>query len=701
MSRFLLEWKLDKKPNRARPASAVDAMRVVLGSRPLADLFVNDRMVAQEALAFTFDGKRLEVEVLTPLAGVFVDGRPLAAGTRGPVHHGSTVQTGQVLVEVSIDEAKGECGLVVGEGYLGKTVAEAAKKLGKEFALADSGPQEHRWGKSAVLSRWNWIAALLGLAGCAAFFGLTQSDVLSRGELRDVHAIGAPRADGKTHPDSCASCHDPFSSDYTPKCAKCHEGYASADRHPYAKTDEFSCAACHTDHAGAKADIVPSMETGADGWPKTCALCHAGEDREAKVTAAVSNPALPASIRDVASPPRARTLQVDGFSHADHRIAKERRVGASVSSKPPEGSVPLACGECHVKDPAEPQGDFAAVAYETCLKCHAEWRVDVHGRDEDGVHCLQCHAKAASPGKITRTIRTVEVPASGSLYRLPPRKHDLAKDDCRSCHVSGAQHAPSGEPRVLAFRHDHHVRSVTPPKGGEADLSASCVPCHKGVAESRSLAGLGGALPRADVSTATCGTCHTDGDPVPVAAADGRTRTVTDMFHLVHTVEPGVQTGRAAMRAVASRGALAQGCLSCHVPAAGAAPMTLRAGVSDCSACHAGHESLGEGKCVLCHVDRASPANTRDGKLVYRTLETGIFDAASPKAARKTVAPIESFRHFSDGHAEPSGASGERTCVPCHDAASIDRATRVLDVPLPGAAERGCLECHVRERFHR
>jgi hypothetical protein len=170
------------------------------------------------------------------------------------------------------------------------------------------------------------------------------------------------------------------------------------------------------------------------------------------------------------------------------------------------------------------------------------------------------------------------------------------------------------------------------------------------------------------------------------------------MFHSVHTVEPG--TSGSSPRALANRDTIAKGCLSCHVPSAGAAPMSLREGVADCTACHAGHESLGGGKCVLCHVDRQAPQNKdARGMTLYRRNEAGIF--AREKAVTKTSAPVRGFEHFSRGHAADSSDPTGAACAKCHEKDAVNMASRVLDVAWPGATEKACLECHVRERYHR
>lgn len=683
--RFLLKFRLEKKPNRDREDVTIERARVLVGSRPLADVHIPDRLVPQEAAELVFDGRRLEIEVRGRISGVYVDGVP-GEGS-GPVQHGSTIHVGSCMIEVAIDGAAALCTLTVGERHLHAAVAAAAKKADAPFALEDDGPQEQRWGRNRVLTTWNWVAAFAGLLLVAAFPFATGTAVTDRGELTRAHAPGAKGA-----PEGCASCHEPFASDYDARCTKCHEGFASQQHHPFGRASDFTCAHCHAEHRGADADPLPPMTVGASGWPRTCEECHAGRDRDEMAKAAAAH-ADPARVRDRTAEPVSRVLLIDGFSHADHRVAKPRRASLAGGAKAPEGDVPVPCAKCHARGDGAGAAEFAPVSYEKCLECHAEWRVDVHGRDDGGVHCFQCHARTDDLARITKDIRTAVVPATGSLYELVPRRHDTAKDDCRSCHVTDRTAPPAAQRTVRrAFRHDHHLRTVAPERGGALALAVTCVPCHGDVAESASLAGLGGALAPAKLDG--CRECHTEGAPQPVPASG--TRTVTDMFHAVHTVEPGTSGG--ALRALANRETLSNGCLSCHVPVAGEGPMGLREGTKDCTACHAGHESLGGGRCALCHTDRRDPAN-RDAKggLLYRRNEPGVFDPS--KGVVRTTAPVARFDHFSRGHLGTPGAVPD--CAECHDVSGTDRAERVSDVAWPGPFEASCARCHARERYHR
>lgn len=704
---FAVQFRLRGRPNKDRPAETIARPRIVVGSRPLADVFVPDRLIPQEAFELAFDGRRLDLTVGGALSGVFVNGA-LVGGT-GPVADGAAIQCGTCRIDVAIDEEEAACRLTVSERYLAETVAAAAKKAGKEFALEESGPQEQRWGRSAVLRTWNWVAAFAGIALCASLAPLADTEAMNRGALFRGHAPGS-----EFGPKDCAGCHAPWSSDYGPLCAKCHEEYDATSHHPYGRAADFSCNECHPEHRGADASLLPPMDAGASGWARTCERCHAGEDRGAKVAAASADPSVAAKARDRQRDPVVRALHVDGFSHADHRVAKAARPSSAGGPRAPDGTVPVPCAKCHERRAskdvpgASDTADFGLVPYEKCLECHATWRVDVHGRDDGGSLCFRCHERTDDQALVAKPVRTAIVPAAGGKWSVVPRRHDFAKDDCRRCHVEEKAAAQRTAPVELAFRHDHHLRTVSPETGRELDLAAACVPCHGEVAASASLAALGASLPVANLSR--CTDCHTEGAPVRVARAAPAERRIVDMFHSAHTVEPGAGGAPGTvLGGLSSRDTLARGCLSCHVPGEGAAPMTLRDGVADCTACHAAHEHVGGGRCAFCHLDRNAAANSlsakdpRDGsprtRVVYRANEAGIFDRA--KAVQKTTSPVRWFDHFSPGHAPLAADPTCAGCSDCHAAGDVDAAVRVLDVRWPGATDAACVRCHVAERFHR
>lgn len=689
MARFVIEYRLKGRPNRDRPTETIARRRVILGSRPLADIYTNDRMVAQEALAFDFDGHRLTLDVLSELAGVFVDGRPVQG--QGPVPDGSVVQVGHCMVEVTVDRAESACTLVVHEAYLPGVVDGVVKraKPEKPFALTGSGPQEHRWGKNPLLRKANWAATALGALVLVSFPFLHNSEAMTRGELATVHQA----AHSNDAPQDCAACHAPFSSDYGPKCGACHEGLYAENAaeyafHPFEKVGDIACSACHMDHRGAEADLVPAAAGDIDpetGWPRMCGLCH---DQTMEPGSRGNR------VRDRAGEPVGRWLQVDGFSHADHRLAEGRGAVSAVPLAPEAGQVPIACDQCHVPASAAgappspiPTAEYATVTYEKCLSCHADWSVPVHGRDQDGAACYACHARAASPDDIRADLKQVTLPPGGSVWKVTRRAHDLEKDDCQLCHVTRRDGPASGrEPVEMVFRHDHHLPTTVVAAGTGLTFSEQCLPCHQSVAGSDTLDGA------VLVDTSGCAGCHTDGDPVPVTMAAAPSRSVTDMFHRVHTVDPGT-LAKGAVGTLAHRETLANGCVACHVPVQGEQRMGFREGTADCSACHQRHANIGQGRCVLCHVDRAFEGNQRaDGRLDFVYQEQGIYDRE--KAVTKTTTPIPRFDHGSAGHVG-------HPCSECHAEDVVDGAQRVLDVPWPAVDDASCVKCHAIERYHR
>ncbi len=683
-ARFVLKFKLKGRPNRDRPDVTRETRRVVLGSRPLADIYVKDRLVSQEAIAFDYDGSRLQVEVLGSLSGVFVDGSPVEGV--GRIGNGSTVHVGHTFVEVAVDPATSTCTLTTSELYLPSFVDGVVKraKVDPPFALGDSGPQEHRWGRNPLLRRANWGAVALGAIVLLAFPFLGESELLSRGELARAHQ---PHATPES-PGTCSDCHAPFSSDYAPRCAKCHEGYAVPELHPFGLAAETSCSECHADHAGADSDLLPASAREVDpktGWKRMCLQCHGVMEPGQKER----------KVRDEPGVPTQRWLHVDGFSHGDHRIVdgRSRLAAVPVAPSPEAGQVPIACAKCHTPISAGGEAspiassDFALVTYERCLDCHADWKVEVHGRDDGGVACYVCHAPAATPADITKALRQVELPALGGKWSVAPRAHDFAKEDCTRCHVEPRTAGQATGARIEAvFRHDHHLPGIDVPAGTGLVYSQACVPCHASVAGSDSLAGV------ALVDTSGCTDCHTGEAPQPVAAGGAPKRRVNDMFHRLHAIDPAT-LAQGATRTFAQREKLATGCIACHVPVAGEAQMGYRDGALDCSACHQRHANVGQGRCVLCHVDRQFAGNRRpDGRIDFVYQEEGIFDRA--KAVTKTTAAIAKFDHFSRGHVD----SG---CEDCHDTAKVDAAERVLDVAWPAVDEASCVKCHALERYHR
>ena len=678
-----MKRKLGKLMKEALPPNDVDLPRVVLGSRPLADISVKDRLVADEALAFGWDGSQLRCQVLRSIAGVFVDGVPASGSFEVPA--GSSIRVGFVKVEWARDEKTGACTLTVTEAELEKWVDERAKKADAKnppFRLSDSGPQEHRWGQSQVMPRATWSAIAAGLLVLVAVPFASDTEAVTRGALIPAHQPGA----SAEAPGSCADCHAKGTPPYAAGCAKCHADFVRTDLHPFSEAAAQDCESCHAEHTGGVGAVPVIDIKGESGWPAMCANCHD-----------VLAPAAGKSRRDRAGDAPPRALEVDGFAHRDHRMPKG-------------GSAPVACEECHRAPAADREktpwaSDFARVTYELCLSCHPDLPVKVHGRDKDGAGCVSCHAPAATPAAITKELRTVALPAGGSLYRVHPRKHDYAAQDCARCHRREVKAGDiRTEPEVKFFRHDHHLASVAPGAGtGLAVSEAQCVKCHNTLASADRIE------PGNLVDMKSCAECHEGRVPEPVAPKEGaEPRRVVDLAHGPHR-QTFARAAQGISEGLVDRGSLNEGCLSCHTPIAGEVKMPLKEGSADCRACHDRHRNVGEGKCAKCHLDPQHEGNwvtlqTKKGEvreLHPRFLERGIFDRQF--AVLRPVEAVAKFEHGSPGHVG-------KACSVCHDAASLDAAERVggKDAPAKPAAvavpkfdDASCADCHARTRYHR
>lgn len=701
MSQFVVKYSLPslmkKRKFKAQDTETFDRSSIVVGSRPFSDVYVRDRLVAKSAARISIAGAALQLEVLEPLAGVFVDGSPVEG--RGPIREGSKVQIGHTLIEVK-KHVGDQVELEVTEFHQPGWVADVNKreKPEEELHLADPGPQEHTWGRSRIMSRANFAALAVGGLLVLAFPFMTNSEALTRGELASFHQIGADHPDGS--PQSCADCHSPFSSDYEPTCAECHPGFeVRPDAHPYVKSEESECQFCHMDHRGADAELIPAASIEPGGL---CLECHGIQDiqRDDFQWTDAKLAEYQQQLGDEPGEPFDRILDVDGFSHADHRIVQPSP-RTSRAGPDTEGQIPIACAECHQSLQDNPSGaellvernpaaDFGAVTYEQCLDCHAEWKVEVHGRDEEGRACYQCHAPKPRPEDITAELRPADLVQTNLEWTLRPRQHDYSADQCLDCHVLDKSEVEEGKTRIAVFRHDHHLPELMPDPAQRLLASESCKQCHASVAASTTLVG----TELVDVTWGDgqgCVTCHTDSVPERVRVPGTEMRQVVDMFHAVHTIDLSVSEG--ALRSRSMRETLSDGCYACHVPQPGTDRMTFVPETKNCMECHSGHENVGENKCVICHIDREHEGN-RDaqGRVIFRFNEAGIFNRE--KATTKTTARIEDFDHFSPGHLD-------HDCADCHDTQAVDETERVADVPWPAHDEASCIKCHMRTRYHR
>ncbi len=631
MSLFRVTWFLKGRPNRHRPAVELERAAIRVGTGPDDDVRLIDPFVAAQALVLqSVEPGVLRIDPQDLLAGAFVNGCPIDGET--VYRPGDVLQVGQALIEFKVD---GELfALDVKEDHLGHTVFESSKR---KLKLEMTTWGEADWGRSRTVRAMYVAVALIGVMLLAASLVSSEPELLSRGPLSSVHKAAGV---------SCKSCHSAFSGQDDALCISCHEGFEGKETHPYGA--QKSCASCHTEHRGNE-PLSPLIEfdphAALDGSLKPSAQCLACHTNGLPTTTAPK-------VRDQ-SIDTPFLLAFNAFSHKDHL---QRRFDGK----------PLDCAMCHkagatATDAADDDHEFAPITYETCLDCHATWRVRDHGRGES---CNACHADSGAG-----TLKETTLKGGGGLYQFLPRDHDVSPASCRTCHVSGEiQRNPRFAPR--AFRHDHHLAHSA--QSGKVDIAkaqAQCASCHPGIAKSTT-------LDRLEVDVSNCAECHGKGStPLRTEAPGFKPRRARDIVHRAHVFSDG-RTPPATLE---------MGCLSCHtVTAGGAEPMRLREGVDNCSACHTGHDNLGHNNtCARCHKDPDAPATSH-------RLEPSIF--SKQKRVEVVWPKTERFEHTSLGH---NGVD----CATCHE--GLKNAAERKQIGLPKATDASCQKCHNVSRFHR
>lgn len=232
-----------------------------------------------------------------------------------------------------------------------------------------------------------WLGLALGIAfaGLAGLAGLRgNSTLLSGGPLSSAHAVLEQ---------DCASCHSGFSAVSNEACSTCHEKlgdelgrYTFAAHYVYRSGDferivpsehEMSCATCHTEHGGRRADITRVAD-------QVCATCHEPSDftGDHPEFAFVSDP--------------------DGdddaiaFAHGHHvREILESRGYADLER---------ACLDCHQPEPSG--RGFLAIDFDVqCDTCHLDagvatprLAVSAPGTDSIGVETLEAVQASGAAG---------------------------------------------------------------------------------------------------------------------------------------------------------------------------------------------------------------------------------------------------------------------------------------------------------------
>lgn len=486
------------------------------------------------------------------------------------------------------------------------------------------------------------------------------ASLVSPGPLSKAHAS----VDGVSQ---CAQCHETGRKVTTARCLACHQPIADriARRSGVHRNADVGCVTCHTEHAGAAADLrrlTPGTfdhlkETGwaLDGVHKAtaanCAACHKTRSFLAARTACASchtdvhKGALGTSCERCHSTTMpfkaARTV-------FDHSTAKFPLTGAHQSVK---------CEACHKN------GGFRGVVFSSCASCHT----DPHDK-RFGATCTTCHTTERW------TTRTVE--HARTTFPLVGAHTKVA---CTGCHVSGKMTAPVRFDRCSACHVNVHRDS----------LKEDCQTCHTEATfrgarfdhASRTTFALDGKHAGLE-----CAACHTTVSPREVPLA----RKVVDYR--------GASRECVACHATKDphKGEFGRACDSCHRTATFDVKAFVHAGAADFY--RGSHATVA---CDKCHVPGRTPIGTGSSKpspacaTCHRDVHLGQVGAACETCHSVDGAHFAATR-FSHVHAAfaLTGKHETTDCTKCHrtDTRAFPSGTGTAMVlkPLDGR----CQSCH-------
>ncbi len=327
----------------------------------------------------------------------------------------------------------------------------------------------------------------------------------------------------------CSSCHvDDSRPDIgvNELCAGCHEGVGEDRRtgrgfHGRSNAARRSdCVACHTDHEGRDADIVPEdyfshdladfALTGAHA-SISCSGCHETDvpPRDATSTCI--------GCHDADDPHEGQLGAQCANCHSDDAWDNVQFDHASVGYALTGGHAEVACTDCH-------GGNQFASTPTSCSSCHAV--DDVHV-GSNGNNCSSCHSVATWRNlSFNHAAETgfALVDGHGGLDCLDCHTRDDYRDDlssdCASCHLPDDDHqGRNGDQCASCHRPTHwpdslfdHAESGYPLRAAHADLN--CAACHKTSVEDTLPTDCGGCHALDDVHLgqlgSSCGSCHSE-----------------------------------------------------------------------------------------------------------------------------------------------------------------------------------------------
>lgn len=526
------------------------------------------------------------------------------------------------------------------------------------------------------------VAGLLLLATPASAEPRQLGSLISPGPLSAAHKT----VDGAAN---CSQCHETGRRVTPQKCLTCHKPIVDriARRFGVHKNADAGCVSCHTEHAGADADLrhfdqqkfdhAADTRFPLDGMHQAtaakCAACHRTRSflQASSTCAPCHNDPHKASLgtqcercHSSKTPFKASRTS---FNHADARF---QLTGAHVRTKCESchktqvfrGSLAFStCQSCHNDPHAKRFGD-------TCTTCHSteRWTTSEVNHARTAFPLVGAHTKVACAGCHTKGPATAALRFDTCSACHVNVHRESIKEDCKRCHTETTF-------KGATFDHNAKTRFVLDGK----HVGVVCAKCHTGLSPptvplARQVLDYRGAK-------SECVACH--GPTDPHKGTFGRT---CDSCHKTVTFDvKGFKHAGAADFYLGSHTSVT--CDRCHVPERTLLGKGTPHPKQACVSCHRDvHLGQVETACETCHsVDAAHFAASRFVHTRSRFALTGKHETT---ACAKC--------HVTETRLFPSGAGTamrlkplDTLCKTCH-----------ADVHL-GQVDTACDSCHRTAEF--
>ena len=577
----------------------------------------------------------------------------------------------------------------------------------------------------------NCMACHDGVETIGKAFDHSKSTFALAGKHLDVrcaecHTNARSRADLKTAPTACESCHqkdDAHQGRYGLTCGNCHNPAGWRDNLKFdhnlstfkleGKHIGVACEKCHTNpaqFAGIASDCVSchSKDDAHNGqFGTTCAICHNVSDwKDVHIDHSlfsfkldgthVNVPCLSCHVNNVlkGTPTQCNACHAQDDAHHgqfgtdcakchstaawkpstfDHNLAAFKLDGAHVN---------VACLSCHKN------GQFKGTP-QNCFGCHAG--NDAH-HGQFGTDCAKCHTTAAwKPAFFNHNLSVFKLTgAHVNVACLSCHKNGVFKgtpQNCVGCHASNdAHHGQVGTDcakchTTAAWKPAFFDHNLSAFKLTGAHVNVSCLSCHKN--------GQFKGTPQ------DCFSCHAGND-----AHHGQFGTACAQCHNTAAWKPAsFDHNLSSFKLTGAHGGVA--CLSCHQNG------KFKGTPSDCYSCHAGkdahHGQFGT-NCAQCHSTSAwKPAtfdhNLSSFKLTGAHTNVSCNTCHSNGVFKGTPSQCGVCHAADDAHGGRFGAF----CGQCHTTSGWKPATfdhNLASFKLTGAhAGAACSSCHKNGQF--